>query len=86
MDYRRIDHAGRKGAEAERPAFCSFYHDLLVRQFETISVASNDVQVLERFVAEARHPKPLHVLDENARLAGRIEASDAAHPHALRRY
>ncbi len=79
-------HTGRMAAEAEPSAFCPHYHHLLAPEAETISVAANYPEVLERFVAEAgqeKGPKPVYVIDEKARLTGRIDAWDAGHPGAL---
>jgi CIC family chloride channel protein len=80
-------HTGRMAAEAEPPSYCPHYQHLLAPETETISVAANYPEVLERFVTEASQdrqmPKPLYVIDEKARLTGRIDAWDAGHPGAL---
>lgn len=78
-------HTGRQAAETEPPAANVQYRDLLTPQVRTISVAANYPEVLERLVAEGNDPKPLYVVDENARLSGRIDARHAASPPALTR-
>jgi CBS-domain-containing membrane protein len=78
-------HTGRKAAEAEPLAIDLPYRRLMTLEVKTISIAANYTEVLERFVAEAGHSKPLYVIDEKARLSGRIEACSAACPPALTR-
>lgn len=74
---------GRQAAQAGPPATDLPYRHLLVPQANTISVAATYPQVLARFVADGGHPKPLYVIDELGRLAGRIQADDVANPPAL---
>ncbi len=74
-------HVGRIAAGAGSPAVCPHYGHLLAPEVETISVAANYPEVLERLVREGL--RPLYVIDEKAHLAGRIDAADAGHPGAL---
>jgi H+/Cl- antiporter ClcA len=76
-------HTGRRAAATKPPAVELSYAHLLKPEVETISVAANYPEVLERLAAQAARPRPLYVLDEEARLAGRIEATCLDRPHAL---
>jgi CIC family chloride channel protein len=77
-------HAGRTAAEGEPPSVDLRYRRLLEPP-RTISVAANYPEILERFVAEVGAPKPLYVIDERARFAGRIQARSTADPPPLTR-
>lgn len=52
-----------------------WYEALLEPEARIISVAATYPMVLHQFVGKSR---PLYVIDENGRLAGRILAQDAA--------
>lgn len=55
----------------------------LSKDFTTISISANYLEVLERLLANTNSPRPLYVLDGNAQLAGRILPARALHPQAL---
>ena len=80
-------HVGRMAADVRSPEACPGCRSLLAPKVETISVAANYTEVLERLVAEdgqaSRRPARLYALDDKARLAGRIDAARARHPGAL---
>jgi hypothetical protein len=72
-------HTGRQAVAATPPGVGLAFGHLLLPQAETISVAANYPEVVERLVSR----RPLYAIDEEARLAGRIEAVSLARPHAL---
>jgi CIC family chloride channel protein len=76
-------HTGRGAAQTEPPAVDLHYRRLLIPQVRKISIAANYPEVLERLVAAAGNPRPLYVIDEEARLTGRIEARNVACAQAL---
>ncbi len=80
-------HIGRLPGQAGSPEACPHYRHLLAPKVKAISIAANYPEVLERFVGEpgqqAKGSGQLYVIDEKARLAGRISAADARHPGAL---
>jgi CIC family chloride channel protein len=78
-------HTGRTAAEAELPTVDLSYRHLLTSPVRRISAAANYSEVLERFIAESGCSKPLYVIDEKARLSGRIEARSVVCPPAITR-
>lgn len=78
-------HTGRKAAGAEPPPTTVAYRDLLMPHAATISVAATYSEVLERIAAGRGQCAPIYVIDEQARLAGRLLADSVANPPPLTR-
>ncbi len=80
-------HIARLPAEAGSPEACPHYRYLLAPKVKALSIVANYPEVLERLAGEpgqqAKGSEQLYVIDEKARLAGRISAADARHPGAL---
>lgn len=78
-------HAGRRALGAVDSPTDLHFCDLLVSEVRKISVAASYTDVLEHFVVRSASSKPLYVVDEKARLVGRILVCDASSPPALTR-
>lgn len=73
-------YTGRNAAASEPPATTTAFPDLLFPETRTISLAATYPDVLERMVGYAR---PLYVIDEAAKLAGRIDLPHVSAAPAL---
>ncbi|MHB1567498.1 MAG: chloride channel protein [Acidiferrobacter sp.] len=83
---RRSVYSGRVGRQdAYKPLDDGslMFHQPVLKEFPTISIAANYAEVLECLLANANPPRPLYVLDQQAHLAGRILLSHARHPQPL---
>lgn len=78
-------HTGREAAESTPPPATFAYRELLLPHAETISVAATYPDVLERFAGSREPPKPIYVIDEEARLSGRLLAAQVMNPPPLTR-